>query len=249
MALRIGTSGWQYRHWVGVLYPEGLPASAWLEVYARAFDTVEVNATFYRLPTGAAVEGWRTRSPGGFTFAVKGSRWLTHMKRLLDDGPGLDRFYAPVARLGRKLGPVLWQLPPAMKPDLPRLDRWLARLPPGRHAVEFRDDAWYTDETCAVLDARGAAFCEHDRVGRPPPRITGGWRYVRFHGMTGEYHGRYGTERLLPWARDLLAWDGAGREAWVYFNNDLGGAAVQDALTLRGLVTGARPAEGPVAPR
>ncbi|MFT3917634.1 MAG: DUF72 domain-containing protein [Anaeromyxobacteraceae bacterium] len=234
--LRVGTSGWQYRHWIGVLYPRDLPPARWLEVYARWFETVEVNATFYRLPSETTVDGWRARTPARFAFALKGSRFLTHVKRLLDEGPGLARFMDPAARLGPKLGPVLWQLPPAQRPDLSRLDRWLARLPPGRHAVEFRDPGWYSEATCAVLDAHGAAFCEHDRVARPPPRATGGWRYLRFHGVTGEYRGRYGPERLLPWARELLAWEAAGREAWVYFNNDLGGEAVRDALALRALL-------------
>ena len=128
--IRIGTSGYQYRHWRGVLYPQGLAQRRWLERYAELFDTVELNATFYRLPSPEAVDRWRDAAPAGFTFAVKGSRYLTHMKRLLDAGQGLRRFYGPIARLGPKLGPVLWQLPPHLAPDLPRLDRFLARLPP-----------------------------------------------------------------------------------------------------------------------
>jgi uncharacterized protein YecE (DUF72 family) len=234
--IRIGTSGYQYRHWRGVLYPEGLAQRLWLERYAAVFDTVELNATFYRLPSPEAAERWRELAPPAFTFAVKGSRYLTHMKRLLDDGPGIARFYEPVSRLGRKLGPVLWQLPPRFAPDPERLDRFLSRLPKGRHAVEFRDERWYADEVCDVLDRHGAAFCEHDRVPRPPPRLTGGWRYVRFHGPTGGYTGRYGTQRLRRWAEGLLAWAGTGRRAWVYFNNDLGGHAIHDALGLLRMV-------------
>jgi uncharacterized protein YecE (DUF72 family) len=145
-----------YRHWRGLLYPEGLPQRRWLERYVELFDTVEMNATFYRLPSKETVERWRDLVPRGFVFAVKGSRYLTHLKRLLDPGQGLARFYEPVARFGPKLGPVLWQLPPHMKPDLGRLDAFLARLPAGRHAVEFRDPGWYTEETCAVLDRHGA---------------------------------------------------------------------------------------------
>lgn len=243
--LRIGTSGYQYRHWRGVLYPEGLAQKDWLPHYARHFDTVELNATFYRLPTPEAVQRWRAAVPPRFTFAVKGSRYLTHMKRLLDSGEGLTRFFGPLSRLGTKLGPVLWQLPPRFAPDLERLDRFLSRLPPGRHAVEFRDEAWYADAVCDVLERHGAAFCEHDRVARAPPRLTGGWRYVRFHGPAGGYTGRYGPERLRPWAEDLLAWAAAGRAAWVYFNNDLGGHAVHDALGLLRMIAGDQPGTRP----
>jgi uncharacterized protein YecE (DUF72 family) len=240
--IRIGTSGYQYRHWRGVLYPEGLAQSRWLPHYARFFDTVEMNATFYRLPTPEAVDRWRDTSPPRFTFAVKGSRYLTHMKRLLDADEGLARFFAPVSRFGAKLGPVLWQLPPRMRPDLPRLDRFLSALPKGvPYAVEFRDPLWYAEEVCDLLDAHGAAFCEHDGVDRRPPRLTGGWRYLRFHGTTGRYSGRYGRAALRPVAEDLLVWRAAGKDVWVYFNNDLGGHAVRDALDLLVLVGEERP--------
>jgi uncharacterized protein YecE (DUF72 family) len=230
-----------YRHWRGVLYAEGQTQRAWLERYASVFDTVEMNATFYRLPTPETVERWRETVPAGFVFAVKGSRYLTHLKRLLDTDEGLRRFYHPVARFGRKLGPVLWQLPPHMKPDPERLDRFLSRVPPGRHVVEFRDAAWYTEETCAVLDAHGAAFCEHDLVDRAPPRLTGGFRYVRFHGHTGKYSGRYGAAALRPFAESYLASARRGADVLVYFNNDVGGHAVRDALELLALLGEDRP--------
>ncbi len=225
-----------YRHWRGVLYPEGLAQRQWLPRYAQLFDTVEMNATFYRLPTPESVQRWRDAAPPGFLFAVKGSRYLTHLKRLLDTEEGLRRFYEPVSRFGRKLGPVLWQLPPHMKPDHDRLDRFLGRLPRGRHAVEFRDPDWYSQETCAVLDAHGVAFCEHDLVERLPPRPTGGFRYVRFHGKTGKYSGRYGSGALRRFATDYLATAAHGEDVFVYFNNDLGGHAVRDALDLLALL-------------
>jgi uncharacterized protein YecE (DUF72 family) len=239
--VRVGTSGYLYRHWRRVLYPEGLSQREWLPWYARWFDTVEMNATFYRLPSAAAVDRWRAIVPREFTFAVKGSRYLTHLKRLLDADTGVARFYEPIARFGPKLGPVLWQLPPRMRLDLERLDRFLSRVPAGRHAVEFREPDWYTLETCAVLDAHGAAFCEHDQIPRPPPRRTGGWRYLRFHGTTGRYDGRYGRDALRPFADDLLASARRGEDAFVYFNNDLGGHAVHDALTLLALLGEQRP--------
>jgi uncharacterized protein YecE (DUF72 family) len=236
MSLRVGTSGYQYAHWRGLLYPPGLAQRRWLTLYALLFDTVELNATFYRLPAPEAADRWRDQVPAGFLFAVKGSRYLTHMKRLLETGAGVRRFHRPIARLGEKLGPVLWQLPPRMKPDPARLDAFLSRLFPGRHAVEFRDAAWYTEETCAVLDRHGAAFCEHDRVQAPPPRLTGGWRYLRFHGPTGRYDGRYGERALAAVADGLRAWSRAGRDAFAYFNNDVGGHAVHDARTLLALL-------------
>ncbi|WP_242395758.1 DUF72 domain-containing protein [Anaeromyxobacter oryzisoli] len=240
--LRIGTSGYNYPHWRGVLYPPGVPQRNWLPVYASTFDTVELNATFYRLPTPETTARWRALVPADFVFAVKGSRYLTHMKRLLDAAEGLRRFYRPVRRLGDKLGPTLWQLPPRMKPDAERLDRFLSRVPPGRHALEFRDPAWYAEAICDVLDAHGAAFCEHDQVDRPPPRRTGGWRYLRFHGTTGRYAGRYGAGALRPYAEELLGWARSGRDAYAYFNNDVGGHAVHDALALLALVGQERPA-------
>lgn len=228
----IGTSGYQYRHWRGVLYPEGLPQRLWLEHYAERFPTVEMNATFYRLPTADAVDRWRDVTPAGFRFAVKGSRYLTHMKRLTDVGRGLRRFFTPVLRFGEKLGPVLWQLPPQMRPDPERLEGFLSRLPPGvRFAVEFRSPEWYGDRISDVLDRHGAAFCEHDLVDARPPRVTGGFRYLRFHGRTGKYAGRYGAEALAEVARDLERWRGGG-DAYVYFNNDVHGHAVLDAAAL-----------------
>lgn len=231
--IHLGTSGFAYRHWRGVLYPEGMPASRWLARYASVFPTVELNATFYRLPTAEAVTRWRVGTPDGFLFAVKGSRFLTHMKRLTDVDQGLPRFFDPLASLGAKLGVVLWQLPPQMsREDLPRLERFLAALPPRcRYAFEARSEGWYTDGVAALLDRYGVAFCEHDLVLRQIPHPTGGFRYLRFHGRLG-YRGRYGREVLDPLAEELLAWRAGGRDAFVYFNNDLEGHAVLDALQL-----------------
>jgi uncharacterized protein YecE (DUF72 family) len=236
VAIHVGTSGFVYKHWRGIFYPEDLPAKAWLARFAAEFRTCELNTTFYRLPTPEAVDGWRKGTPASFVFAVKGSRYLTHVKRLREAGEGLKRFYDLVFRLRSKLGPVLWQLPPRMKPDLERLDAFLAAQPRGvALVVEFRDAAWYTAEVCGVLDRHHAAFCEHDLVrgddGAPlrPPRLTGAFRYLRFHGATGKYQGRYGADGLAPWARDLAT---AGRDAWVYFNNDIGGHALLDAREL-----------------
>jgi uncharacterized protein YecE (DUF72 family) len=241
--IEIGTSGYVYRHWRGVFYPEGLKAADWLAYYARHFSTVELNATFYRLPTAQAVEEWRRRAGRDFVFACKGSRFLTHMKRLRDTRTGLRRFFTPVSRLGPQLGAVLWQLPPQMdRADPPRLDAFLEALPPGpRYAVEFRAVAWHTDEVWEVLERHGAALCEHDLLPRPRTRPDVGFRYLRFHGSGARYAGRYGRSALTRWARDLAAWRESGRDGYVYFNNDGGGAAVQDARTLLELLETATP--------
>ncbi len=235
--IHLGTSGYVYAHWRGIFYPKGLAARQWLAHYAQIFRTVELNATFYRLPTAKTVDGWREGTPPGFLFAVKGSRYLTHMKRLKDAGEGIDRYFDLISRLGKKLSVVLWQLPPQMnRADPDRLARFLEALPRGkgvRHAVEFRSAAWYVDPVCDALDAHGAAFCEHDLVAARPPRLTGGFRYLRFHGATGKYSGRYGQRALAPVARDLLARPG---DAYVYFNNDIGGHAIRDALDLSDLL-------------
>ena len=239
----LGTSGYSYAHWRKIFYRD-VPAAQWLQHYAEHFAALEVNATFYRLQTPETFSRWAHTTPRGFRFACKGSRFLTHMKRLLISDEGLDRFFGPLASLGRKLGPVLWQLPPQMAhADPERLDTFL-RACRGRmphrivHAVEFRSAAWYVDEVCDVLDAHGAAFCEHDLVDARPPRITGGYRYLRFHGATGKYRGRYGVDALRPVADDLLRWTARGRDAWVFFNNDLGGHALSDARDLGGLLGG-----------
>ena len=261
--VHVGTSGFAYRHWRGVLYPPDLPARLWFRHYCSEFQTLELNNTFYRLPRPEAVDRWRREAPAGFLFAAKGSRFLTHMKRLLDAERGIGRFFDPISHLGEKLAVVLWQLPPGWRANPERLDRFLAALPRDvRHAVEFRDESWYSDEVCEVLDRHRAAFCEHDLVERAPPRLTGGFRYVRFHGRTGRAlpggigggapdvedgeaggppcaggaaAGRYGLRALEPWATDLSRSARRG-DAFVYFNNDVGGDAVHDARALVGLL-------------
>jgi uncharacterized protein YecE (DUF72 family) len=239
----LGTSGYAYAHWRRPFY-EDIPPSGWLAHYATTFRALEVNATFYRLQSAETFARWAATTPRGFRFACKGSRFLTHMKRLLVAEEGLDRFFGPLASLGRKLGPVLWQLPPQMmRADPERLDRFLTacrgRLPHRIvHAVEFRSAGWYVEEICDVLDRHRAAFCEHDLVDARPPRLTGGFRYLRFHGAAAKYRGRYGIEALRPVARDLLRWTARGHDAWVFFNNDEAGHALQDARALGGLLGG-----------
>jgi uncharacterized protein YecE (DUF72 family) len=249
--LRIGCSGWQYAHWRGDFYPAGLPTTRWLSHYAGAFDTVELNNSFYRLPSPEAFGGWRARTPAGFLFAVKASRFLTHMKKLKDPVDPLARFFDAARELGPKLGPILYQLPPRFPVNLDRLRTFLHALPPGfRHVMEFRDASWYAPEVLAALQSAGVALCLHDMSGSATDRMrVGPFVYVRFHGVT-RYGGRYDDERLAGWADWLAEEHGAGRDVFAYFNNDVGGHAPRDAARLREMMAGPRgPAPAARRPR
>ena len=228
----IGTSGWQYRDWRGDFYPEGLPQRRWLERYADDFASVEVNNSFYRLPELATFQRWRDSTPPGFTFAVKASRFLTHVKRLREAEEAVRLFLERANGLGSKLGPLLFQLPPRFPADVERLRVFLTLLPPGlRAAWEFRDRSWLSDEVLSALDGAGCAFVLADRPGfRGPLLVTGGWSYVRFHqgSLTGP---DYRRDKLRRWAERIASLP--AEDVWVYFNNDTGGAAVRDARFLR----------------
>jgi len=216
------------------VYPEGLPAPRWLEYYATIFDTVEVNATFYRLPSASAVTRWVEQSPPRFVFAVKASRFLTHMKRLAEMGEPVRRFYERIEPLARspKLGPVLWQLPESFRRDDERLARALERLPPGRHCFEFRDKSWFVDEVYALLRRHGAGLVIGDDPRRPfqTRELTAGFTYLRFHHGGGD--GNYSHRQLGVWARRIEEWR-ARVDVYAYFNNDWGGFAVENASWLR----------------
>ena len=242
-AVRIGTSGWQYAHWSGDFYPRDLPAARWFEFYARHFDTVELNTSFYRLPQAQAFDGWRRRAPSGFRFAVKASRYLTHVKRLSDPAEPLDRFWSRARRLADRLGPVLYQLPPRWAPNEERLANFLAAVPRDHpQVVEFRDRRWYLPSTNALLQAAGVALCLHDMPESRVAEPVGPLVYIRFHGSGARYGGRYPDEALAEWATRIRAWSSAGLPVWAYFNNDIGGHAVRDAVRLRELTGGAAPA-------
>lgn len=232
---RVGCSGWQYRHWKGSFYPADLPASAWFAFYATRFDTVEINNSFYRLPEGSVFRSWREAAPAGFLYAVKASRYMTHNKKLKDPDEPVDRFFGRAAKLGRKLGPVLYQLPPAWKANLERLELFLAVLPGRvRHVFEFRDASWYSEPVLDALAKAGAALCLHDMPpSAPQRRAVGPFVYVRFHGFGQKYGGRYPDERLEDWARWLTERLAEGRDVYAYFNNDVGGHAPRDAVRLR----------------
>jgi uncharacterized protein YecE (DUF72 family) len=232
--VRIGCSGWQYKHWRGAFYPGDLPSKRWLEYYASQFDTVEINNTFYRLPESGAFLAWKTAVPTGFLYAVKASRFLTHMKKLKDPAEPLARLFSRARRLGRRLGPVLYQLPPRWHLDLERLDSFVRALPPRRkHAIEFRDPSWYTADVFDLLAKHRVALCVHDMEGSATGRLAvGPFVYARFHGpMT--YNGRYDDHTLDLWAEWMAGQRRLGKPIYAYFNNDIGAHAPRDAARLR----------------
>jgi uncharacterized protein YecE (DUF72 family) len=235
--IRIGCSGWNYQHWRnGVFYPPRLPPRRWLEYYARHFDTVEVNATFYRLPKEQAVANWVRESPPGFLVAVKMSRYVTHVKRLRDLPPSLQLFYTRIRPLVRspKLGPVLWQLPANFHRDDERLATALKALPTGRHCFEFRHESWFADEVYELLRRHDVALV----IGDTPERrfqtheLTADWTFVRFHHGTRGRRSNYSERELEEWARRIETW--ARRvDVYAYFNNDRNGYAVRNGLWLK----------------
>jgi uncharacterized protein YecE (DUF72 family) len=236
--VRIGCSGWQYRHWRGAFYPHDLPQARWLEYYVRQFDTVEINNSFYRLPEGTTFASWRQRAPSRFLFAVKASRYLTHMRKLKDPREPLELFLDRAAHLGPRLGPLLYQLPPGWKRDAARLGTFVDALPRRHlHAIEFRDPSWYADDVLRLLERRHVTLCLHDMTGSASGRRrVGGFVYVRFHGSGAKYGGGYAGQELREWAGWLRGEREAGRRVFAYFNNDVGGHAPRDATTLRELI-------------
>lgn len=235
---RVGCSGWQYNHWRGAFYPTDVPRAAWFEHYASVFDTVEVNNSFYRLPEHETFAEWARRAPAHFEFAVKASRFLTHMKKLKDPEEPIDRLFSRMRALGAHLGPVLYQLPPGWKVDRERFRRFVEALPDdARHVVEFREPSWYEPGIRALMDRRGVALCVHDMPGSATDRDPAGpFVYVRFHGASVKYGGSYGDESLRRWARWLNDRRDGGRDVYAYFNNDVGGHAPRNATTLRRLM-------------
>jgi uncharacterized protein YecE (DUF72 family) len=237
--IRIGCSGWEYAHWRGDFYPADLPRHRWLERYAQVFDTVELNNSFYRLPSADALAAWANRLPDGFAMAVKASRYLTHLKRLRDPREPLERLWVRAARLGDHLGPMLYQLPPRWRRNPERLAAFLRALPADRdQAIEFRDPSWYHDEIYELLERNHVALCLHDMGGSASPRRpVGPFVYLRLHGSGERYGGRYSSGVLARWADRLTEWASDGRPGWVYFNNDTGGHAPRDAQRLRRAVS------------
>jgi uncharacterized protein YecE (DUF72 family) len=233
----VGTCGWQYRHWRGLLYPPDVPQKRWLERYAGLYGTVENDGTFYRLPARETFADWRARTPDDFVMAIKASRYLTHIRRLRDPAEPVQRLMQAAAGLGDRLGPVLLQLPPTLTADVARLDECLAEFGraaagrPLRVAVEPRHPSWWTEETRQVLAAHGAALCWADRRGRPltPLWRTADWGYLRMHEGAARPWPRYGARSLRSWLDRVAACWPDTEPVYVYFNNDQFGAAIEDS--------------------
>jgi uncharacterized protein YecE (DUF72 family) len=238
--LLVGTSGWSYPHWTGVVYPRGLPPAQRLSRYAERFATVEVNATFYRTPSERAVDAWRETTPPGFVFAVKGSRLVTHVRRLRDVAEPVSGFLERVARLGPKLEVVLWQLPPSLVRDDALLEGFVALLDgtPVRHAIEFRHESWLAEEVFALLQRHDVAMVNVSGETLPARFVaTASFVYARFHGLP-LYRGAYDEAALAPWAPYLARERESGRDCYAYFNNDAEGHAPRDALRLLRMLGG-----------
>jgi uncharacterized protein YecE (DUF72 family) len=240
VAAHIGTSGWSYDHWVGLLYPKRASSLERLDAYARSFATVEVNNTFYRWPKDEVFAAWHDRLPAGFVVSAKASKGLTQFRKLDDPRPWLDRMEAGVSRLKGKRGALLFQLPPHFPRDLDRLDHFLGVLPAGhRWAVEFRHPTWNTEETFETLARHGAAYCVTSGANLPCElRATAKFVYVRLHGPDDRhlYAGSYSEDDLRWWADRIGEWRAQGRDVFAYFNNDGHGHAVRNALRLKELV-------------
>jgi uncharacterized protein YecE (DUF72 family) len=247
----IGTSGWHYDHWRGPFYPSDMRADSMLAFYAERFPTVEINNSFYRLPSRETFAAWRRGSPKGFLFAVKGSRFITHMKKLKDPGPSSNKFFAQVTALEEKLGPILFQFHPRWRFNRERLAGFLETLPRAhRYAFELRDPDWWREEVYDLLHRRNVAVCLFHLAGvESPPVVTADFVYVRLHGPGAKYQGRYSEAALETWAGEALRWQAEGRDVYVYFDNDQAGYAAVDARRLTDLVrrgAGAA-ASGPVS--
>ena len=236
--IRIGTSGWYYRHWLGNFYPAETKLSETFDYYTRHFNTVEINNSFYALPTDKTVVKWKESSPPKFLFAAKASRYLTHIKRLKDPAEPLARFFGVMRNLKEKLGPILFQFPGNWSLDYDRLSAFLGVLPRGLRCVfEFRAASWFTPQVYALLRNHNAALCFYDRGGvESPLEITADFIYVRMHAPAAEWNGRYERPLLLPWAARITEWRKQLTGIYFYFNNDPGGHAVRNAQELLALI-------------
>jgi uncharacterized protein YecE (DUF72 family) len=229
---RIGTSGFYYDHWKGIFYPKDLPKAEWFFYYAKHFDTVEINNTFYRLPPGLTFDHWREQAPAGFLYALKFSRYGSHWTRLKKPKSTVGKFLKVAERLKTFLGPILVQLPPHWKANAERLDAFLAAAPRSqRWAIEFRNPDWLKDEVYKVLERHDAVLCIHDMIENHPRVLTANWTYLRYHGE--RYSGSYSRQKLAAEGRWIRGQRAAGVDVFAYFNNDAQGFAVKNAAELK----------------
>lgn len=236
--VRIGTSGWHYKHWRGTFYPAGVQPAGYLAHYLRFFASVEINNSFYRLPTPETLAEWKASVPEGFVFAVKASRFITHMKKLKDPQQSFVLFMDRVQVLGEKMGPVLFQLPPAWRFDEGRFRAFLEALPPTyRYTFEFRDPSWYNERAYELLRQHYCAFCVYEiEYHLSPLEVTADFVYVRLHGPEKKYDGSYSDEVLAGWAERCREWRAAGKSVYFYFDNDMHGYAPVNAARLQELL-------------
>ncbi|NLT66767.1 MAG: DUF72 domain-containing protein [Acidobacteria bacterium] len=235
--IRIGTSGYQYNHWRGIFYPEKLPQNRWLQYYSQHFDTVEINNTFYRLPSEQAFDSWRDQARKGFLYVLKFSRYGSHLKKLKEPQEPVFRFMSLASRLDGFLGPILVQLPPRWHIDPGRLEDFLDAVPGNqRWAIELRDPSWFHEDVYSILRRHNAALCFHDMIKDHPRPETADWIYQRFHGTSG-HSGNYSRQQLEREAKLIKQYLAQRKDVFAYFNNDVHGYAIANALDLRGLVT------------
>jgi uncharacterized protein YecE (DUF72 family) len=236
----IGTSGWHYKHWKRTFYPAELSDDDHFLYYCTLFHTVEINNSFYKLPASKTFSDWHKASPDDFIFSVKGSRFITHMKKLNTDASSIRMFFDRAGKLKEKLGPILFQLPPKWNLNLERLSSFLNNLPEGyRYAFEFRNETWYTPEVFGLLQKYNAAFCIYELAHHLSPlNVTADFVYVRLHGPGEKYQGSYTLPALKKWAGLCREWSQQGKDVYVYFDNDQAGYAAFNALQLSGLVSG-----------
>lgn len=234
----IGTSGWHYRHWIGTFYPPETRLQEQFEIYKQTFSTVEINNSFYRLPSPETFKSWRKESPDDFLFVVKGNRFITHQKKLIDPEESTKRFFANVRFLREKLGPILFQLPPTWKKNAERFGDFLGVLPKKfRYVFEFRNSTWYDEEIIHLLRKYHCAFCIYELAGHMSPvEVTADFVYVRLHGPGNKYQGSYSEEQLKLWAEQCKEWQRQGLDVFVFFDNDEKGYAAFNARILKELV-------------
>lgn len=237
--VHIGTSGWTYEHWLGRFYPNAAKGESRLAQYARAFRAVEINATFYRMPTEVAMASWLDDTPDDFVFTIKTSRFITHLKRLRNPEVHIPIFFGRVSALARKTRAYLVQLPPNFRADLPRLRAFSDLLPPGRYAFELRHESWWADDIFRFLSERGHAFTLFHLAGRETPEVlTADWTYIRLHGPGAAYQGSYDDATLERWRDRIAGWRTEGRDVFIFFDNDEKAYAAEDARRLQAMLAG-----------
>lgn len=234
----VGTSGWNYRHWKGNFYPEHLKQKEWLKFYSQRLDTVEINNSFYRLPDTNTFASWARNTPEKFIFSVKGSRYITHMKKLNDPEQSIKKLFTRIKYLKEKLGPILFQLPPHWKFNKERLEKFLKALPKDyRYTFEFREKSWWNHEALELLVEYNAAFCIYELAGTITPKeITADFVYIRLHGPGDKYQGDYSKNELTGWAEAISSWQRKNKDIYVYFDNDDSGYSIKNAQELQNML-------------